>query len=84
MKKSLVAIAALFALGLAGTANADEVSGTLEAMDIGSRTIVLDDGNAYTVSESVAIESLEPGTEVTVSYEERGGQKIATEVIPAN
>jgi hypothetical protein len=82
MKKSLVTIAAIATLGFAGVASADEASGKIEAMDVQSRTILLDDGNAYIVGEGVAIESLQPGAEVTVSFEEQGGQKVASEVTP--
>ena len=53
-------------------------------MDPQSRTIILDDGNTYTVSQGVALESLRPGSEVTVSFEEQGGQKVVTEIEPAN
>lgn len=84
MKKIFAGIAALAMLGGVGAASADEASGTIEAMDVQSRTILLDDGNAYIVSDSVALESLEPGTEVKVSYEERNGQKVANEVTPDN
>jgi hypothetical protein len=82
MRKSFVTIAAIATLGFAGVASADEASGKIEAMDVQSRTILLDDGNAYIVGEGVAIESLEPGAEVTVSFEEEGGQKVASEVTP--
>jgi len=84
MRKSFVTIAAIATLGFAGVASADEASGKIEAMDVQSRTILLDDGNAYIVGEGVAIESLQPGTEVTVSFEEQGGQKVASEVKPGN
>jgi hypothetical protein len=35
------------------------------------------------VAEGVALEALQPGTEVTVSYEETDGMKTATQVVPA-
>ena len=83
MKKLVLGIAALSMLGLIGAASAEEAKGRVEAMDVQSRTIILDDGSAFTVSEGVAIETLQPGDEVTVSYEEQGGQKMATDVQPA-
>ncbi len=80
MKKLFAGIAAVTMLGFAATASADEASGKIEAMDFQSRTILLDDGNAYIVSEGVAIDTLQPGSEVTVSFEEQNGQRVASEV----
>ena len=82
MRKVLGVITAIAMLGFAGAASADEASGKIESVDPGSRTIMLDDGNTYTVSEGVAIEGLQPGTEVTVSFEEQDGQRVASEVTP--
>ena len=35
------------------------------------------------IAEGVSMEGLEPGAEVTVSYEEQDGNLIATEVVPS-
>jgi Cu/Ag efflux protein CusF len=82
MREVIGAVTAIAMLGFASAASADEASGKIEAMDPGSRTIVLDDGNIYIVSEEVAVEGLQPGTEVTVSFEEQDGQRTATGVTP--
>ena len=84
MKKLLATMSTIAVLSLSGAALAEESSGKIEAMDPQSRTIILDDGNTYTVSQDVALESLRPGSEVTVSFEEQGGQKVVTEIEPAN
>ncbi len=84
MKRSLSVITAVAMLGLSGVASADEATGRIEAMDVQTRTILLDDGQAYVLSEDVAIESLQPGTEIKVSYEEESGQKVVKEVTAAN
>jgi hypothetical protein len=83
MKKFLPAIAAAAFLGIAGTALADEASGRIQSVDPANGMLVLEDGTAFTVSEEVAIETLQPGTEVTVSYEEMDGKKQATSVTPS-
>lgn len=83
MKKFLGVATALALLGMAGAASADEASGTIQSVDPDARTIVLEDGSTFTVGEAVDLESLSPGTEVTVSYEEQDGTKTATEVAPA-
>ena len=83
MKKVLATLSTVALLGFAGSALAEEASGTITSVDPASRMIQLDDGSSFTVSEGVAIESLQPGTEVTVSYEEQNGENVATEVVPS-
>jgi hypothetical protein len=82
MNKLVAPFAALaFALSI-GVAQADEAAGKVATVD--SQTLILEDGTTFTISEGVSIEGLEPGTEVTVSYEEQDGQMVATEVAPSN
>jgi len=82
MKKLIAPFAALAFMLSAATAFADEAAGKIAAVDAG--TLILEDGTTFTISEGVSTEGLEPGTEVTVSYEEQDGQMVATEVAPAN
>lgn len=81
MKSLCAALAALAMMGLSGAALADEASGRVMSFD--ANTLTLEDGTAFSIAEGVMIDSLQPGEEVTVSYEEQDGQKIATEVQPA-
>ncbi len=82
MNKLIAPFAALaFAFSMA-TAHADEAAGKIAAADAG--TLILEDGTTFTLAEGVSMEGLEPGTEVTVSFEEQDGQLIATEVAPSN
>jgi Cu/Ag efflux protein CusF len=82
MNKLVAPFAALaFAFSMA-TAHADEAAGKIAAADAG--TLILEDGTTFTLAEGVSMEGLEPGTEVTVSFEEQDGQLIATEVAPSN
>ncbi len=82
MNKLIAPIAALAFVFSAATAHADEVAGKIAGAD--SIILVLDDGTIFTLAEGVSVEGLEPGTEVTVSYEEQDGQLVATEVAPSN
>jgi len=82
MRKVLATLSTVALLGFAGSALAEEASGKISTVDPTSRMIQLEDGTSFTVSEGVAIESLQPGTEVTVSYEEQNGENVATEVVP--
>ena len=84
MNKFVAPFAALaFVFSIAG-AQADEAAGKVALVDHNSRSITLEDGTIYTIGEGVSMEGLEPGTEVTVSYEEKEGQLVAIEVAPAN
>jgi len=83
MKNLLAVLTAVLFLGSAGAALADEAKGKIQAVDPAARTIQLADGSVYTVAEGVALETLTPGTEVTVSFEDKDGTKTATDVKPA-
>ena len=76
MNKLLGVLVAAALMGTAGVASAEEATGTVEGVDLQSRMIVLDDGTVFAVSEGIALETLRPGSEVTVSYEESDGQKL--------
>jgi hypothetical protein len=83
MRKTLAVLSVLSILGSAGAALAEEAMGKIQAVDPATRTLTLEDGNSFVLGEAVAIDSLQPGSDVTVSYEEKDGQKTATEVKPA-
>ncbi len=82
MNKLVAPFAALAFVCSIATAQADEAAGKVAAAD--SSTLILEDGTTFTIAEGVSMEGLEPGTEVTVSFEEQDGQLIATEVAPSN
>jgi Cu/Ag efflux protein CusF len=78
MNKFVAPLAALAFVFSAGIAIADEAAGKITAVD--EQTLILEDGTTFTIGEGVSTEGLEPGTEVTVSYEEKDGQMVITEV----
>jgi Cu/Ag efflux protein CusF len=82
MNKFIAPFAALAFVFSIATAQADEVAGKVATVD--SSTLTLEGGTTFTIAEGVSMEGLEPGTEVTVSYEEQDGNLIATEVAPSN
>ncbi len=82
MNKLVAPFAALAFVFSVAVAQADEATGKVAAAD--SSTLILEDGTTFTIGEGVSMEGLEPGTEVTVSFEEQDGQLIATEVAPSN
>jgi Protein of unknown function (DUF1344) len=83
MRKTLAILSVLSILGTAGVALAEEAMGKVQAVDPATRTLTLEDGSSFILGEAVAIDTLQPGTDVTVSYEEKDGQKQATQVTPA-
>jgi len=83
MRKTIAVLTVLTGLGLTSAALAEDASGKIQAVDPAARTILLEDGSTFVLAEGVAMDSLQPGTEVKVSYEETDGQKTATEVVPA-
>lgn len=81
MNKLLGALVAVAFLGAPGVASAEEATGTVEGIDLQSRMIVLDDGTIFAVDQGIALETLRPGSEVTVSYEETEGQKVVNDLM---
>ncbi len=81
MNKLVAPIAALAYVFSAAISHADEVVGKIAGAE--STYLILDDGTIFTIAEGVSMEGLEPGTEVTVSFEEQDGMLVATEVAPS-
>jgi len=80
MKKILAGLCALaFALTL-GMANAEDAKGIIEQISPDHTWLTLKDGTKFTLAEGVDMEGIKAGEEVTVSYEMKDGQKVATEV----
>jgi hypothetical protein len=83
MMKTTVALSALLAVGAAGGALAQEqieepaISGTIQSVDPTSRTVVLDNGQSYTMGESANMESLQQGDEVDLSCDAAGTNCMA-------
>ena len=59
---------------------AESVSGVIEEVNIGEHEIVLEDGTALTLADGIDMKQLSQGKEVTVTYEMKGNEKIATSV----
>lgn len=81
MRKRLGALVAAVLSGAAIGASAEEATGMVEGIDLQSRMILLDDGTVFTVDRSVVLEALRWGAEVTVSYEEKDGQKLISKLM---
>jgi hypothetical protein len=54
-----------------------EAEGKIESIDPEAGTLTLDTGEEFTIGEGVSTEGLEEGQDVSVGYDERGGEKEA-------
>jgi Cu/Ag efflux protein CusF len=79
MLKKLSIVALLLAFATA-PAWAEEISGKIQKVDAGDRTIVLEDGTQLWLGDAVAAEALQEGATVKASYEEKDGKKVVTEI----
>lgn len=80
MNKFLSALTGLAFLFAASAAIADDAAGKIKAVNEENQTITLEDGVTFHLAEGISMDNLKPGTEVTVSYEESEGKKVATKV----
>lgn len=80
MKTITAAFAAL--LLLAGSALAANTDGTIKAVDKAARTLTLDDGSKYKLSDEYDLEQYTDGMSVTIQYEEVNGTKVVLQIIP--
>jgi len=78
MRKVLgLTLATLLTLTL--SAAAEEVKGTIKAVDPADQSVVLEDGTKLSVSES-HLSDLAPGDQVQAVYQTQGGKKIVTDL----
>lgn len=80
MRKVLGLTLAL-ALTLTLSAAAEEVKGTVKAIDRADHSIVLDDGTKLAVSES-QLTNVTPGEQVRAMYQTEGGKNVVSELDP--
>lgn len=59
---------------------AEEISGKIQKVDTGDRSIVLEDGTQLWLAESVSADALQEGATIKASYEEKDGKKVVTQI----
>ena len=52
--------------------------GKIQSVNPDTKTLILDDGTEFTVGEGVGIDTLKPGSDVRVSYDDVSGKKTIT------
>ena len=80
MMVKVLGLALVALLAIVPLAAAAEIEGKIKTIDTSDRTIVLDDGTKVSVGDGVSMDTLQEGTDVKVSYEERDGKNVATSV----
>ena len=76
----IIAVIALFAAFTPLAAFGADMEGKVQSVDASERTFTLENGTKLWMSDGIAADSVTPGAEVTVSYEERDGKAVATSV----
>ena len=78
MKKILATLVA--SVAFAAAAYAGEAEGVVKAYDEATKTVTLEDGQAFTVAEGVALEGVVAGAKVKVTFDDATKAASAIEV----
>jgi hypothetical protein len=78
MRNYLVPVAALGILLTSTLAIAAEATGVVQSVDEATRTLTLQSGETYTLSEDVTLTDIQPGMQITLVYDE--ANKVVSEV----
>jgi len=77
-------LAAILASGNPVTAAIARVDGTIQSIDIASRTIMLSDGHVYLADRGVDLAPLRAGRQVKVSFTAAHNQRLASRIVPVS
>ncbi len=84
MKKLLASVIALGLIGAATMANAAEMTGRVMTTDEATNTIIMENGTVLELAGGLSVKDLAPGTEVVVTYDEKDGKNLVTDIAPAS
>jgi Cu/Ag efflux protein CusF len=57
-----------------------EVQGAVKSVDAAKKTVTLQDGTTLIVADEAKLKDLKPGAMIKASYQDQGGQKMATSI----
>ena len=68
--------------GSMASVQAAEITGKVQAVDPARKSVTLDNGTTLMIPATAKVDrkALAPGAEVKASYEEKGGQKVASSI----
>lgn len=75
------AMTALALMSLAATAYAETADGQIVAIDPEAMTVTLDAGGVFKVERSGMLNDINTGDSVTIEYETKDGENVASEII---
>ena len=77
MFRRIAVIAALFAAALVPSVTvAADMEGRVQSVDTTERSVTLDNGAKLWLSDSIVVDTVKPGAEVKVMYEEKDGKPM--------
>ncbi|MCY0096143.1 DUF1344 domain-containing protein [Hoeflea ulvae] len=79
MKKMIIATVSVLSMAVA--AYAAEVEGIVTNYDPATRMIVLESGQAFTVTEGVELNALQPGGTVVITHDDGSTDATSVEVV---
>ena len=74
------ALAAWILASSAFSLSANDLSGTIESIDIPARQVVLDDGSTYFVRRGINLAKFAVGDKVTLHMEDENGKRMVTKL----
>ena len=80
MSRHIVAAIALVATAFVAPVWGGDMEGKVQSVDTSERTVTLDNGTKLWLSDAVAVDTVQQGAEVKVSYEEKDGKPVVTSV----
>ncbi|WP_419903398.1 DUF1344 domain-containing protein [Kiloniella sp.] len=84
MNKFIAGIIALGLLGSVSAASAAEMTGRVMTTDEATNTIIMENGTVLELAGGLSVKGLAPGTEVVVTYDEKDGKNMVTDIAPAS
>jgi len=76
----LIAFVIVSLLAVSSLAWAGQIEGKVKSVDQSDRTVTLEDGTRIVLPDTMDLDQLREGANVTVSYEEKDGKNEATNV----
>ena len=79
MRTLIGAVAAMLLISTAA-AFAGQTEGLIKKIDKDTATLTLDDGKSYKLNAETDLDSLKPGMDVVIAYDETNGENIVTDM----
>jgi Cu/Ag efflux protein CusF len=78
--RTLIGAACAMLLISTAAAFAGQTEGLIKKIDKDTATLTLDDGKSYKLNAETDLDSLKPGMDVVIAYDETNGENIVTDM----